>query len=322
MPAITPAVWDMTLSWNAMFRDAVTLPRYKAAGFDVVGLSVGSDRPEAGRLARESIAAVHETVAQNPDSFLIVRTTEDVRRAQREGKLALELHFQGTGPLEGDVGQIGYFHELGVRHMGLVWNDENLAGSSATRGVDKGLTAYGATLVKEMNRIGVIVDGAHTSYRTTMDAMEICEAPFIISHGNVEALASSYKNLKDDQIKACAATGGVIGISGLGTYLDDLKATPEALFRQIDYVAELVGPQHVGLGLDFVTDEPRFWELVKQHPEIWPGPDGGSMAQSGFFAPEGIRPLRALLQQAGYKDEEVAGILGENWFRVCKACWR
>lgn len=318
----TPIVWDMTLSWNRMFRDELTLPRFKAAGFDVVGLSVGADTADAPSIAEASIAAVHDTVARFPERYLIAYTPQDIRRAQREGKLALELNFQGTGPLAGSVQQVAHFHRLGVRHMGLVWNDQNLAGSSATRGVDRGLSAYGRQLVREMNRVGVIVDGAHASYRTTMDAMSICEAPFIVSHTNVYALAPAYKNLRDDQIDACAATGGVIGISGLGSYLDDLEATPQALFRQIDYVAQRVGSQHVGLGLDFVTDAPAFWKLVAAHPQIWPGPDGASMPESKFFEPEGIGPLRRLLLDAGYSEHDVAGIFGANWLRICDRCWK
>lgn len=318
----SPVVWDMTLSWNAMFRDAVTLPRYKAAGFDVVGLTIGSDRTVGANLVQQNIAAVLKTVSDYPGDFLVAHTTDDIRRAQRERKLALQLNFQGTGPLEGSLQRLTYFRDLGVRQMGLVWNDENLAGSSSTRGMDRGLTAFGRSLVKEMNRVGVIVDGAHASYRTTMEAMEVCEAPFIISHSNVNALASSYKNLECDQIRACAATGGVIGISGLGAYLGDLSATPEAMFRQIDHVAELVGVEHVGLGLDFVTDAPAFWKLVRANPQIWPGSKGGSMTESCFFEPEGIHPLRGLLIGAGYVEKEIEAIFGENWFRVCKSCWK
>ncbi len=317
-------IWDMTLSWNRRFRDHTTLPRLRATGYGVVGLTIGGDSSaEAGREAETGIAAVADWIAAAPDSYLLVRTAEDAKRAAREGMLGIELNFQGIGPLGGSVEMVGRFHELGVRHIGLVWNDANAAGSSATRGEDKGLTPFGKALIREMERVGIIVDGAHASYRTVMDAIAECAKPFIVSHGNVAALPSAapYKNLRDDQILACAATGGVIGISGLGTYLDDLRATPEAMFRQVDHVAQLVGAAHVGLGLDYVADTPTFWELVGEKPEVWPAPGGGSMATSAFFEPEWVHELRALLEGAGYSEADVAGILGGNWLRVAEACW-
>lgn len=318
-------IWDMTLSWNRRFRDRTTLPRLRAAGFGVVGLTIGSDQStEARREAEAGIAAVADWIAAEPDGYLLIRSTDDVRRAQREGRLGIELNFQGIGPLEGSVEMLRHFHGLGVRHVGLAWNDANAAASSATRGEDKGLTPFGKALIRGMERIGIIVDGAHASYRTVMDVAAACTKPFIVSHANVAALpaAATYKNLRDDQIRACAATGGVIGISGLGTYLDDLGATPAAMFRQIDHVAQLVGAAHVGLGLDYVTDIPAFWKLVAEKPEVWPAPGGGPMAESAFFEPEWVPDLRALLEGAGYAAADVACILGGNWLRVAEACWQ
>ena len=299
-------IWDMTLSWGRRFRDRSTLPRLRAAGYGVVGLTIGSDQSaEARREAEAGIAFVTDWIAAHPAGYLLVRTADDARRARRDGMLGIELNFQGIGPLEGRVEMLRYFHELGVRHIGLVWNDVNLAGCSATRGEDTGLTSHGKALIHEMERVGIMVDGAHASYRTVMDAIAVSTKPFIVSHANVAALADGYKNLKDDQIVACAATGGVIGISGLGTYLDDLRATPEAMFRQIDHVTQLVGVAHVGLGLDYVTDIPAFWTLVSEKPEIWPASDGGPMPRSAFFEPEGVHELRERLERAGYSAADV-----------------
>ncbi|GGJ43152.1 membrane dipeptidase [Neoroseomonas lacus] len=315
-------IWDMTLSWNRRFRDRVTLPRLHAAGYGVVGLTVGGDlSTEARREAEAGIAAVVEWIAAEPARYVLIRTTDDVLHARRDGKLGIELNFQGIGPLEGSIELIGHFHALGIRHIGLVWNDANLAGSSATRGADTGLTQHGRALIHGMERAGIMVDGAHASYRTVMEAIDACAKPFIISHANVASLAPSYKNLTDDQISACAATGGVIGVSGLGSYLDDPRAMPDAMYRQIDHVAQLVGPAHVGLGLDYVTDAPLFWRMVRERPEIWPAPDGGPMAQSLFFEPERVHDLAALLDRAGYAVADIGGILGGNWQRVAAACW-
>jgi membrane dipeptidase len=308
-------VWDKTLAWNAWFRDDVTLPRLKRAGYSVVGLTIGGDNGgrAAAMLGLESVARM---VEQHPSQYRVVREIADVDLAVSAGQLALELNFQGTASLEGRLEAVEEFHRLGVRQMGLVWNSDNEAGCSAAGTHDTGLTAFGRSLVREMNRAGVIVDGTHASYRTTMDAMEVCDVPFVFSHGNVDAIEPSYKNLKDEQIRRCAESGGVVGISGFGTYLDDLQVPPTAMFRQIDYVCELVGAQHVGLGLDFLRDAHPLWEKVRTHPQLWPG-----VRESRFFPPEEIKHVRDLMQKAGYAQKDVAGILGENWKRVSGSVW-
>ena len=312
----TGLVWDMTLAWNAWLRDGVTLPRFSQSGVDVVGLTVGGGN--GGRTASlEGIRQVKLMVETHPSEFVIAHSAAELLTAKRSGKLALVLNFQGTEALEGNLEAVSEFHRMGVRGMGIVWNNHCNVGSSATCAPDAGLTSFGKQVVEEMNRVGILVDCTHASYRTTMDAMAISTAPVVFTHSNVDALAASYKNLKDDQIKACAATDGVVGISGFGTYMDDLAATPEAMFRQIDYVCELVGPRHAGLGLDFVRTPEIIWEKVRATPAMWPG-----LQESEFFPPEGIDSLRACLLNAGYHEQDILGILGDNWFRVCSECWK
>ncbi len=308
-------IWDKTLAWNAWFRDDLLLPRLKRVGYAVVGLTIGGGNGGLDA-AMQGLASVTDTVKREPGRYRIVRTIADVDAARREGQLALELNFQGTDPLQGRLEAVEEFWQMGVRQMGLVWNSDNAAGCSVTSAADTGLTAFGRSLVAEMNRTGVIVDGTHAGYRTTMDAMQVCQAPFIFSHGNVDAIAASYKNLKDDQIRACADGGGVIGVSGFGTYLDDLQVPAQAMFRQIDYLCELVGPAHVGLGLDFLRDPQPLWEKMRANPQLWPG-----VRESRFFPPEEIADLRGIMVNAGYSAVVVAGILGGNWKRVSADVW-
>lgn len=313
-------MWDMTLAWSPDFRDSETLPRLRNLGFTVVGLTIGTDRDGRPGPVRDSIAEIESLVARD-ERFMIIRSGQDVLIAQQTGKLGLELNFQGTRMLGGDVGQLQIFHALGVRHIGLVWNEANEAGGSSTDDDDRGLTSYGRSLIREMERVGMVADGAHAGYRTTMDAIEYSERPFIISHTNCHALDSSYKNALDDQMIACAKTGGVVGISGFGNYLGDPHATTESFFRHIDYAVELIGPEHVGLGLDYVTKPGKFWEMVGRSPHIWPGPDEGSMRPCRFMSHEQINGLQAMMIGHGYREDDVIGILGRNWLRVCLSCW-
>lgn len=308
-------LWDKTIAWNSWFRDELTLPRLKRAGYSVIGLTVGGGNGGL-EAAMQGLASVSETVERQPDEYRIVRSIADVDAAQQEGQLALELNFQGTDPLQGRLEAIEEFWKMGVRQMGLVWNSDNAAGSSVTSATDAGLTKFGRQLVARMNRVGMIVDGSHVGYRTTMDAMHASQAPLIFSHSNVYAIAPSYKNLKDDQIVACAQSGGVIGISGFGTYFDDLQVPAHAMFRQIDYVCELVGARHVGLGLDFVCNPLSLWEKVRTNPQLWPG-----VRESRFFPPEEVADLINLMVTAGYSDHDIADIQGRNWHRVSADIW-
>lgn len=317
----SPLIWDMTLAWNPVFRDTTMLPALHAQGITVVGLTIGTDRDSTPDAALASIDEIERLVSVD-SRFLIIRTGADVETARSERRLGLELNFQGTRPLNGRPELLRTFHERGLRHVGLIWNDANEVGGSSTNAVDNGLTSYGRRLIEEMEGLGIVVDGAHAGYRTTMDAIEASTRPFIISHTNCYALNESYKNVKDDQIRACARTGGVMGISGFGTYLGDPQASTLSMFRHIDHIAQLVGVEHVGLGLDFVTRPDLFWPMVSQAPHIWPAPEGGPMKPCRFADHAQLPELTDLMSMRGYTDNAIRAVLGQNWLRVCDSSWR
>jgi membrane dipeptidase len=173
-----------------------------------------------------------------------------------------------------------------------------------------------------MNRVGMIVDGTHTGHRTTMDAMEVSTAPFIFSHSNAYGVFPHYRNIKDDQIKACAKSGGVIGVNGLGEFLGDDAASSKAMFKHVDYIANLVGPTHVGFGTDYVLDVDGFWEWVKVNPFMWPENEGYVRQFSKFSQPGQLLEVVELMLAAGYADNDIESILGGNIKRVCEAVWK
>ena len=130
-----------------------------------------------------------------------------------------------------------------------------------------------------------------------------------------------YRNIRDDQIRACAATGGVIGLNGLGEFLDDDRATSASIFRHLDHMVQLVGAEHVGLGLDYVRNEARFWNWVRDNAHMWPaGPNGRT--GSAFAQPEQVEELTEAMLRAGYPEDAVRGVLGGNWLRVARQVWR
>jgi membrane dipeptidase len=138
----------------------------------------------------------------------------------------------------------------------------------------------------------------------------------------VDAVQPHFRNLKDDQLRACARTGGVIGMSGSSEYIGDPASSNEAILRHVEYIADLVGPRHVGLGLDLVFDAAALNAWIRGRPEEWPQARDPAWPGFRYAAPEQAASLTELLLRHGYAETDVRGILGENWLRVCREVWR
>ena len=149
-------------------------------------------------------------VSDNPDTLLHIKTVEHINQAKREKKLGLIFHFQGTLPFEKDLNNVEVFYHLGIRMVQLCYNTRDLVGDGCTERTDTGLSEFGLKVIAELNRLGIVIDCSHTGYRTTMEAIEASSKPVIISHGNARAVCDSFRNLRDDQIKAIAAKGSTI----------------------------------------------------------------------------------------------------------------
>ena len=317
-------VWDMTLPWTPDYvhTDRI-LPRFHRAGTDVISLTVmGPERPLADTIVH--FARVRAALDARDD---VVRcaTMADIRRARAEGKLAVIYNLQETKHFDRDLALVGLFYDLGVRHALLAYNSRNRVGDGCGERQDSGLSHWGVAVVEEMIRTGMLVDGTHSGHATTMDAIGVCRdrgAPFIFSHCNAHAVVPHYRNIRDDQIRACAETGGVVGVNGLGEFLDDPDATTEGIWRHLDHMAALVGPAHLGLGLDFVLDVGRFWDWVEAFPHMWPESPGVRRTRAAFAQPEQVLELAERMLRAGWSDDDARGVLGGNWARVCERVWR
>jgi membrane dipeptidase len=185
---------------------------------------------------------------------------------------------------------------------------------------DEGLTAYGRAMVREMNRVGMVPDGSHSSVRTGLDLCEVSTGPVIYSHSCMRSVWEHERNITDEQARACAATGGVIGITGVGIFLGANDISIDALIRHLDYAVELVGPDHVGIGTDFPFDQTDFDREFAENAELFPE----SYRRWGpirFLSPEALSPLASALSARGYPDETIGGILGGNFLRVARQAW-
>jgi membrane dipeptidase len=259
------------------------------------------------------------------DKVRLIETVYDVFKAKGEGRLGVMLDFQGTNCLGGDLEYVSMYYKLGVRSMLLAYNADNLVGGGCY-GKGVGLTPFGREVVREMNRVGMLVDGSHTGHRTTMEAMEITTSPFIFSHSNAHALCKIGRNITDDQIKACAQTGGVIGINGVGIFLREsgTDISSEALVAHIDYMVQLVGPQHVGLGLDYLNDQDWLVGLTRKYTSHYTKEGGyDDAAKEYLFAPPEVLPeVTEGLVKCGYSETDIRGILGGNFLRVARQVWK
>jgi membrane dipeptidase len=325
----TSDVWDVTLPWLPIYWDMDILRRYRRAGFTFVSLTL-QDWPPTLEGMRACIERFKSIAAAHAEWLTFGHTLAEIDRGREDGKLVVGLNSQETRPIGEDLSRIQTLYELGIRHMVLAYNVRNLIADGCAEGADAGLSHFGRQVVREMNRVGMIVDCAHTGRRSSLEAIELSERPVIFSHSGAYTICPHIRNIRDDQIRACAARGGAIGIVGVGAFLGDLAARTETLFRHIDHVASLVGPAHVGLGTDYVRifpvrDFPAEWAVV--HPSVrswpdaanaWPDPTGTQLqVEDGrCFAPEQLVDLVEMMLARGYPPAAVKGILGDNIRRV------
>ena len=260
-------------------------------------------------------------VAAHEESYSLVGTVAEVDTARATGKLGVAFDIEGMNALDGTTELIALYYDLGVRQMLFAYNRNNLAGGGC-HDTDIGLTELGRAVVAEMNRVGMVVDCSHTAYRSTMEAMEMSSAPVIFSHSNPRALRDHQRNIRDDQIAACARTGGVIGVNGIGIFLGDNDNRTATLADHVDYLANLAGPAHVGISLDYAAGEAEIGSLLGSKPDIWPAGQGYDTPKMRFAAPEQLPELAEVLLERGWADDDVRGVLGANFRRVAAAVWK
>lgn len=317
-------VWDQTFpatptcgSWGAHV-DA--LERMRRSGYTVVSITVASD-PDDMPGAIRRIALWRQLVRQHGDRFLLLEKADDAIAAKTEGKLALGFHFQGTTPFERDIGLVEVFHKLGVRHALMAYNQKNHVGDGCHERTDAGLSRFGQEVVAEMQRLGMLVDCTHTGHRTSLDVFEMATAPVIYSHSNAAALTPHQRNIEDDMARRCAATGGVVGVNGIGIFLGDNDDSTQAYFRHIDHWVQLIGPDHVGIGLDSVSEPSVLAASVQRQASKYPAGQGYERAELKVVRPEQMPQLTDLMCDAGYSDTAIVGVLGGNWLRLAHRVW-
>lgn len=314
-------VWDSHMCMPLKAHDVSFLPqleRVKNAGLDVVSINVSCDSCPSDH-ASLVLGTMRHWIKSRPDQYVLVEGVADIERAKAEDKLAVTFDIEGGLVLEDHLPMIQFYYDLGVRWMLFAYNLNNSLGGGC-QDDNMGLADLGREVVREMERVGMLVCCSHISHQTAMDILEMAENPVIFSHSNPRALKDHYRNIKDEAIVACAGTGGVVSINGIGDFLGNNDISTEAILRHIDYVAQLVGPQHVGIGTDYCFDQEDVAQILKDNPETFNPEDYSDGIK--FMEPERFPAIAEGLLAMNYSETEVRGILGENHLRVAKQVWK
>ena len=317
-----PIVWDNHACLPLRPHDLSFLPqleRHRAAGTHVVMVNVGYGQDGIEPHIR-MLATFRAWIAAHADRYRLIESVDDISRARAAGQLAIGFDIEGANAIDDQLSLVGLYRDLGVRWMLLAYNRNNRA-AGGCQDNDGGLTDFGRKLLEELAAQGVVACCSHTGYRTAREAIDASPTPVIFSHSNPRALADHPRNIPDDLIVACAARGGVIGINGIGLFLGDNDASPARMARAAAYVADLVGPQHVGIGLDFMHDRSEIDETIAANPAQFP-PELGYGAGMAFMAPEGIPEVARELRALGMSADDVGCVLGGNWLRIARQVWK
>lgn len=301
--------------------DLNNLRIWREAGVDYLSIDVGFDLL-SWEATVATLASFRHWIMARPDDYALVKSADEILAAKAQRKLAVTFDIEGMNALNGRIEMVEFYHRLGVRQILFAYNRNNLAGGGC-HDDDTGLTPFGRQVIDEMNRLGMFVDVTHTGYRTTMDVMEYSDRPVIFSHSNPKALCDHGRNITDEQIKACARTGGIIGVVGLNRFLGEGRTDSERLADHLEYLIDRAGPSHVGIGLDyaFPVEIEGIDDIIASNPHFWPKseyPEG----ETTYSSPGQMAELVEVLLRRGQPERTVRGVMGGNFMRLAREVWK
>jgi membrane dipeptidase len=254
----------------------------------------------------------------------LIETVADLKAAKQQGQLGIIFDLQSGDCIGRDRSRIRILHKLGLRVLQLTYMERNFIGDGCLEPENRGLTHFGIQVVRECNRVGVVVDCSHVGIRTTLDAAHHSDKPIVISHAACRALADNPRGVTDEQMKAVAQTGGLIGMTPYAPYIrTDARPTIEDYLRHFDHAIELVGEDHVGVATDMFDGKTKLnWATPWYYPEVMRGTTFDSRRIEGFASKAELGLLVDAFLGHGYGDQLIGKILGGNWLRVLAAVWR
>jgi membrane dipeptidase len=298
----------------------------RRSGLTALHNSIGIGGPGARTEALIFLAAWQGFAGRQADVFSLIGTVADLDRANAERKIGMIMGLQNAEQFE-TVADVALFYKLGLRCAQLTYNSMNRLGAGCTERVDGGVSDYGAAIIAEMNKVGMLVDVSHSGDRTTLDAIEISKKPIAITHANCRALSGHPRAKTDEAIVALAKKGGVFGVSGVRMFVSAQEPTTLGnIVDHIEHVAKLTSVEHVGIGSDAdlngYDDLPP--EQLKMLKAAYKGSYGfrDKIDIEGFDNPLKFYALTDELIRRGWKDPDIALVLGGNFRRLLGAVWQ
>lgn len=311
-------VWDqlfpVTESCGTFEAHCAMLHRMRAVGYNVVSISVAYD-PDDTMTALNRISRWRRFLKARPE-FCLLDGICDLDVLRKDGVLAVGFHFQGTTPFGRDLALVETFRRLGVHQALLAYNKRNHVADGCHEVTDSGLSGFGRELIAEMQRVGMLVDLSHTGNRSAEQAFALATAPMVYSHANAAAVFRHERNIPDELAGACIATGGMIGVNGVGMLLGTDTDLTGAMFRHLDHWVKLLGADRVGIGLDAVTDVDATIAAMARMASQWPADQGYQAGELHICDPSDLVALTARMLDAGYSNADCRGVLGANWARL------
>ena len=265
---------------------------------------------------------------ENEDLIFLGKNYKDIEKANEEKKTAIFFGFQNCSPIEDDISLVEKVYEQGCRFMQLTYNNQSLLATGCYEKIDSGVTNFGREVIKEMNRLGLVIDMSHSAEKSTYDAIEISQKPIAITHANPIFWHKAVRNKSDELLKKLSESGGMLGLSLYAHHLKDKSnCTIESFCEMTARTAEIMGVKNLGIGSDLCLNQPDSvvewmrngtWTKTKNYGEGTKEKSGFPKQPDWFIDARGFKNIQEGLLKIGFNKEEVSGILGNNWFNFYK----
>ncbi len=265
---------------------------------------------------------------ENSDLIFHGTNHKDIEKAQLEKKTAIFFGFQNCSPIEDDIRLVENIHNLGCRFMQLTYNNQSLLATGCYEKNDSGVTNFGREVIKEMNRVGIVIDMSHSAEKSTLDAIDISEKPIAITHANPSFWHAAKRNKSNNLLKVLSNSGGMLGLSLYPHHLkDNTNCSLESFCEMAARTSEVMGVKNIGIGSDLCLNQPNeivewmrngTWSKNKNYGEGSKNKPGFPKQPDWFQDSRGFLNLERGLKKVGFSEIETDGILGNNWYNFYK----
>ena len=299
----------------------------RSAGLDAVHVTIAYHE-DYDELLTE-IKKWEKLFKENSDIIFQGKNYKDIDKANKEKKTAIFFGFQNCSPIEDDIKLVEKIHQLGCRFMQLTYNNQSLLATGCYEKVDSGVTNFGQEVIKEMNRLGIVIDMSHSAEKSTLDAIELSEKPIAITHANPSFWHPAKRNKSSDLLKILSDSGGILGLSLYPHHLkNNTDCTLESFCEMVAKTSEIMNVKQIGIGSDLCLNQPDSivewmrngtWSKSKNYGEGSKNKSGFPKQPDWFQDARGFSNIEKGLKKVGFSDEETHGILGNNWYSFYKS---